>query len=79
MLTGIRLVYIIAALQHNKALIWASVPGRAAAALIFWRYGGVWRNVAIFEALCGGLVVAALGWEAVIEKRGRREERKKED
>jgi hypothetical protein len=54
-------------------MIWATIPGRALAALVFWGYGGVWKNVAIFEALCGGLVAGAMGWEAL------RERKRKED
>jgi hypothetical protein len=39
----------------------ASIVGRGLAAAVFWPYGGVWRNVALFEAFCGGGYGAGFG------------------
>jgi hypothetical protein len=59
-----RIIYILAAIQHNRSFIFASIAGHALAAWIFWPYGGVWRNVAVFEAGCGGVLGVAMGWES---------------
>ena len=45
--------------------MWATIVGRAAGVLTFWRYGGAWKNVSIFEAVCGVSAAVALlfdGW-----------------
>jgi hypothetical protein len=41
------------------------VVGRAIAVPVFLSHGGPWVTVAIFEGVCGGLTVAALGWESL--------------
>lgn len=33
---------------------WMMVVGRVLVVLVFAPYGGVWRNVAVFEGVCGG-------------------------
>lgn len=37
--------------------------GRVVAVLVFFRHGGPWMNVAVFEAVCGFLTVGGLAWD----------------
>jgi hypothetical protein len=34
-------------------MVWWMVLGRAVAVFVFWRYEGMWGNVAVFEGVCG--------------------------
>lgn len=56
--------YILAAYRGDKAAMWLSVVGRTIAVGIFWTDGGVWRKVAIFEGVCGGVLAGSLVWES---------------
>ncbi|KAM3067331.1 hypothetical protein ACMFMF_009825 [Clarireedia jacksonii] len=55
--------YLIAAKKRDKLAMKLSILGRTMAVLVFLRNGGVWRKVAIFEGVCGGLLAASLLWE----------------
>jgi hypothetical protein len=44
----------------------ASLPGRFVAAFIFYRNGGAWRQVAVFEASMGLITGAALLWDQYV-------------
>jgi hypothetical protein len=56
-------LYLFAARNNDRAAMWSTVLGRTAAVLVFRGHGGPWRNVAIYEGVCGGIVAFALGWE----------------
>ena len=65
---------MIAAARLDRPVMWATVVGRAAGMLTFWRHGGAWRNVAVFEAVCGASAAAALlfdGWRDSRQVAGR--------
>lgn len=55
--------YINAAYRNDKHIMWLSVLGRGIAAAVFLGHGGPWRDVAVFEAVCGGCIAGALVWE----------------
>ncbi|KAG4423120.1 hypothetical protein IFR04_003757 [Cadophora malorum] len=55
--------YINAAYRHDKSIMWLCVLGRAIAIPVFMTHGGPWRNVAVFEAVCGLSVAGALLWD----------------
>jgi hypothetical protein len=55
--------YSIAAYQRNIPIMAASLPGRFIAALIFYRNGGAWGKVAVWEAFMGVVTGASLVWE----------------
>lgn len=40
-----------------------SVFGRAIAVGVFLRDGGAWKNVAVYEGVCGLSLALALGWD----------------
>ncbi|TVY82543.1 hypothetical protein LSUE1_G002437 [Lachnellula suecica] len=55
--------YLNAAYRRDIPIMWMSVVGRMAAVIVFWPRGGVWRNVALFEGICGLSLVLARGWD----------------
>ncbi|PVH86469.1 hypothetical protein DL98DRAFT_481190 [Cadophora sp. DSE1049] len=55
--------YINAAYRHDKTMMWICVLGRGIAIPVFMAHGGSWKNVAVFEAVCGLSVAGALVWE----------------
>ncbi|KAJ5771174.1 uncharacterized protein N7511_003225 [Penicillium nucicola] len=55
--------YTIAAYQRNIPIMVASLPGRLIGALVFYRNGGAWGKVAVWEASMGVLTGVALIWE----------------
>jgi hypothetical protein len=57
------MVYIIAASQKNRQLIWAFVPWRLLAFLAYWPYGGIWWKIALVELGFGGSIALAMSWE----------------
>jgi hypothetical protein len=56
-------IFAIATYQRNMPIMLASLPGRFVAAVIFYRNGGAWRQVAIYEASMGLITGAALLWD----------------
>jgi len=54
-----------AAQKNDKTVMWFSVAGRALAVYVFLGDGGPWRNVAVYEGVCGALIAAALVWEGL--------------
>lgn len=59
-------IYAIASYQRNIPIMVASLPGRFFAGYIFYRNGGAWTRVAIFEACMGLVNAAALVWDLYI-------------
>lgn len=64
-----RALYINAAYKKDVSVVWWMVLGRAIAVCVFWRYGGMWGNVAIFEGACGVSLAMARGWDIWRESR----------
>ena len=58
-----RFFYCMAAWRKDGVLMWMSVVGRGMAVYVFGADGGPWRNVAVFEGVCGGVLAAVLLWE----------------
>ncbi|KAB8300155.1 hypothetical protein EYC80_000382 [Monilinia laxa] len=56
--------YLIAAQRRDKLAMWLSVIGRIIAVGTFLIDAGPWRNIAIFEGVCGGLLAGSLIWES---------------
>lgn len=56
--------YLIAAQRRDKVAMWLSVIGRIIAVGVFMIDAGPWRDIAIFEGVCGGLLAASLVWES---------------
>ncbi|KAI9651376.1 hypothetical protein NHQ30_001418 [Ciborinia camelliae] len=55
--------YLIAAQRRDRLAMWLTVIGRTIAVAVFMVDAGPWRNVAIFEGVCGGLLAGSLIWE----------------
>ncbi|KAJ5384275.1 hypothetical protein N7517_002186 [Penicillium concentricum] len=56
-------IYAIASYQRNIPIMVASLPGRLFAGYVFYRNGGAWTRVAIFEVCMGLVNAAALAWD----------------
>lgn len=56
-------MFCIAAYQRNMPMILASLPGRLFAAVIFYRNGGGWRQVAVFETFMASVTGVAVLWD----------------
>jgi hypothetical protein len=54
---------LIAAKKRDMSAMNLSVLGRALAVLVFVRDDGLWRKVAIYEGVCGGVLAAGLVWD----------------
>ncbi|QSZ35649.1 hypothetical protein DSL72_008519 [Monilinia vaccinii-corymbosi] len=54
--------YLIAAHRRDRLVMWLSVMGRTIAVGVFVIDAGPWRNIAIFEGVCGGLLAGSLVW-----------------
>lgn len=59
-------IYAIASYQRNIPIMVASLPGRLFAGFVFYRNGGAWTRVAIFEVCMGLVNAAALVWDLYI-------------
>jgi hypothetical protein len=60
----IRAFYLNAAYRNDFSMVWLMIVGRAVAVGVFWRYGGMWGNVAVFEAVCGVSLVVGRAVDA---------------
>jgi len=56
--------YLNAAYRNDRPVMWASVIGRWLSIPVFLQHGGPWKNVAIFEGVCGVSIAIALFFES---------------
>jgi hypothetical protein len=63
-------VWLVGALQDNKALFWLSIVVRSANAVLFASFGGKWTVLAGAAVVTAGIMSAAMLFDSRKERRG---------
>jgi hypothetical protein len=63
-------VWLVGALQDNKALFWLSIVVRGANAVLFASFGGKWTALAGAAIVTAGIMSAAMLFDSRKERRG---------
>lgn len=66
-------MFLRAAQKNDKVIMYAASVGRVIAVWVFWGDGGAWRNVAIYEGVCGVALGLGLCWEKFMGLRKEKE------
>ena len=64
-------VWLVGALQDNKALFWLSIAVRGANAVLFASFGGKWMAFAGAATVTAGIMSAAMFFDSRMGRRGR--------